>query len=307
MKVFHGELTRLPLPPRHRFPVVKYTVLRDRLLERGLFRRQDLKLADPASIALIASVHDSEYVDAFLEGRLDRRVLSRIGLPWSEALVKRALTSVGATVEATGTALEDGISASLGGGTHHAYRSFGAGYCVLNDLAIGVRAVLDAGRATRALIFDADVHQGDGTAAIFSDDPTVFTCSIHGASCFPARKQRSDLDIPLPDGATDEGYLAAITEALERSFELARPELVLYQAGVDILASDTLGTLAVTPAGVAARDRLVFEAARQRGVPIAFTLGGGYGKPLETTIEAHLGIFHAALELFGFHNVGKES
>lgn len=298
MKVFHGVLKPLPLPPRHRFPAEKYTMLREQLLERGVLHHDDLRRAEPAPTTALAKVHEEEYLDAFFTGRLERRVLARIGLPWSEALVERATASVGATVEATWAALDEGIAGSLGGGTHHAHPNFGAGYCVLNDLAVAARTVLDAGRVERVLIFDVDVHQGDGSAAIFASESRVFTCSIHGASCFPARKQESDLDVPLPDGTDDETYLTTLDTTLEQALERARPELVIYQAGVDVLATDTLGSLSLTLEGVAERDRRVFAAARRAKIPIVFTLGGGYGKPIMTTIEAHLGTFRVARDLY---------
>lgn len=299
MRVHHGELEPLPLPEGHRFPAGKYLALRARLLEERLVSVADLRAAEPAPRALVTAVHDESYASAFEEGRLDGRTLARIGLPWSRGLVERALASVGATVAAARDSLAHGFAASLGGGTHHGKRASGGGYCVLNDLAVAARALIDSGAVARVLVLDLDVHQGDGTASIFEDEPRVFTCSVHGAGTYPVRKARSDIDVELAEGTGDGPYLAALAALLERCLAEARPEAVLYQAGVDVLAEDRLGTLALTARGVEARDRMVFAAARARGIPVALTLGGGYGRPGEATVEAHVGTFRAARSVFG--------
>lgn len=275
----------------------KYAALRARLLAEGIARPDQLVAAEPAPIDDIMSVHDASYVLGFLAGTLDRRVQQRIGFPWSEAMVLRSLASVGSTLVALESAFEHGIGASLAGGTHHAHRDFGSGFCVFNDLAIAARRALDIGRAARVLVFDVDVHHGDGTAALFADEPRVFTCSIHGAKNFPARKPPSDLDVPLADGTGDDAYLAALERALDAALERSRPDLVLYQGGVDVLADDHLGRLCLSIAGVRERDRRALGRFREAGLPTVLTLGGGYARPIDATIEAYLGTHREAARL----------
>ena len=285
------------LPPKYRFPMHKYGLLRERLVAEGIVSAAALLPARVAPLEEIHAVHDAGYVQGFLDGTLDRRVIQRIGFPWSEAMVLRSLGSVGSTLGAVDAAMEDGIAGSLAGGTHHAYRDFGSGYCVFNDLAVAARRLLDRGAVERVLVFDVDVHQGDGTASIFEDDGRVFTCSIHGGKNFPSRKMTSDLDVPLPDGTGDEEYLAAMSAALEESLERARPDVVLYQGGVDVLAEDHLGRLSLTREGVLERDRVALSRFRAEGLPVALTLGGGYANPIEASVEAYSGTYRIAAEL----------
>jgi acetoin utilization deacetylase AcuC-like enzyme len=281
------------LPPGHRFPMGKYRRLRELLLETGLLRTEQLESAAEVEVERLEAVHDRDYVRAVLTGTLTPEAQRRLGFPWSPELLRRSLASVGGTVAATFAALEHGQASNLAGGNHHAYRDFGSGYCVFNDLAVAALAALDGGRVRRVLIFDVDVHQGDGTAALFAEDARVFTCSLHGERNFPARKQRSDLDVPLPDGTGDGAYLEALERAWKTSLERSRPELLLIQGGVDALAQDRLGRLALSHAGLAERDRFLVAAARAAGLPQVWTLGGGYGEPIEATLEAHLGTYRA--------------
>ncbi len=297
MRVFYCDHFEVVLPPKHRFPMQKYALLRERLLSEGIVEDPRLVPARTAPLEDVYAVHDAGYVQGFLDGTLDRKVIQRIGFPWSEEMVLRSLGSVGSTLGAVEAALEDGIAGSLAGGTHHAYREFGAGYCVFNDLAIAARRLLDRGSVQRVLVFDVDVHQGDGTAAIFADDPRVFTCSLHGAKNFPSRKPESDLDVPLADDTGDEEYLAALDAALDEALERARPDVVLYQGGVDVLAADHLGRLALTAAGVLERDRRALSRFRAEGLPVALTLGGGYAKPIDASIEAYVGTYRVARSL----------
>jgi acetoin utilization deacetylase AcuC-like enzyme len=299
MRVHHCDQFEVVLPERHRFPMHKYRRLRERLVERGVLRAEELAPATTAPLEDLYAVHEPAYVQAFLDGTLDRRAVQRIGFPWSEEMVLRSLASVGATLAAVESALVDGLSGSLAGGTHHAHRDFGAGYCVFNDLAVAARRVLDRGSVRRVLVFDVDVHHGDGTAAIFADDPRVFTCSLHGERNFPARKPSGDLDVPLADGTGDEPYLAALDRALEEALERARPELVLYQGGVDVLAEDRLGRLALSRAGCEERDRRALTRFRAEGLPVALTLGGGYAQPIEASLAAHEGTWRVCRELAG--------
>jgi len=242
-------------------------------------------------------VHSAEYVGQFLDGTLPPAVMRRIGLPWSKEFVDRTLASVGGTLSATKEALAFGFSGTLAGGTHHAYRQEGSGFCVFNDIAVALEWARATRRLKRALIVDLDVHQGDGTAAIFQGDPNVFTLSLHGERNFPFRKQQSVVDVPLPDGTGDEAYLEALQPVLlqARAF---RPEIVFFQAGVDVLESDRLGRLSLTREGLAQRDRLVYEFVSDLGVPLVQTLGGGYSDPIELTVEAHSQSFRIAAEFF---------
>lgn len=289
-RLFYCDHHPIPLPPGHKFPVEKYALLRALLAADGYYRLEPAPLADPAAIE---RVHDPEYVRAFLAGRLDPRILRQIGFPWSEQLVRRTLRSVGGTLAASADALATGFGGNLAGGTHHAFRERGAGFCVFNDLAVAIRAI---GR--RAAVIDLDVHQGDGTAALFAGDETVLTVSLHGALNFPFHKQQSRIDIALPDGAADDEYLSHLRAVLPPVADF-RPEVLLYQSGVDALAGDRLGRLALSHAGLMERDRMVFGFAKSAGLPVVVTLGGGYADPVSRTAEAHANTFRAAARIFG--------
>ena len=296
MKLYYCDHHPIPLPPGHKFPASKYRLVRELLAADRHFEFEPSPPACPASIEL---VHDPGYVRSFLDGSVDRRTMRRIGFPWSPELVARTLASVGGTLCATRDALELGVGGNLAGGTHHAFPSEGAGFCVFNDIAISVRGLLLNGEIQRAAVVDLDVHQGDGTALIFAHEPRVLTLSLHGASNFPARKQRSGIDVDLPDGVGDREYLAALEDALARVFDFA-PEIVFYQSGVDALASDRLGRLALTREGLGQRDDIVLDGAKSRGIPVVITLGGGYSEPIALTAEAHAQTFRAAARVF-FH------
>ncbi len=299
MQLFATDHHPVPLPDGHRFPMGKYASLRRRLVGEQIVPAAAIAPAPPAPLEAVERAHDPAYVRAFLAGALPGRAMRRIGFPWSPALVARTLASVGGTLAAARAARESGFAGSLAGGTHHADRAEGAGYCVFNDLAVAALDALADGWACRVLVIDVDVHQGDGTARLFAGDARVFTFSIHGARNFPLRKARSDLDVALPDGTGDDAYLAAFERGLATAFDRARPDLALVQAGVDVLAEDRLGRLALTRAGVARRDAHVFGELRRRGVPAAATLGGGYAEPIEASVEAHAGTWRAAREIFG--------
>lgn len=279
----------------------KYTLLRELLLSSRVLSPDELQPVEPEDLprSALLAVHDSTYVNDFLAGTLDDRALRRIGFPWSPALVRRTLASAAGTLAAAHAALADGIAGNLAGGTHHAFADHGSGYCVFNDIAIAARALLDENAAGRILVVDLDVHQGDGTAAIFGGEPRVFTFSMHGAKNFPFTKQKSDLDVELADGTGDDEYLDTLRAALATAVDRARPGFIFYQAGVDLLAEDRLGKLSLTQAGLRARDRHVLESARRLGVPIVLTLGGGYALPLAPTVEAHVGTYATAKEVFG--------
>jgi acetoin utilization deacetylase AcuC-like enzyme len=245
----------------------------------------------------VALAHDPDYVQRFTSGMLTPSAVRRIGLPWSEVLVQRAFASVGGTISASLEALEYGWGATLGGGTHHALRSEGAGFCVFNDIAVAIQFLRKRGLIRRAAVIDLDVHQGDGTAEIFQNDSDVFTLSIHCESNFPFRKKQSCLDVALPDGIEDDEYLQQLAEVLPAAFAF-KPDMVFYQSGVDPLASDVLGRLSLTHQGLIRRDRKVFESARAFGAPFVLTSGGGYSRPIERSAEAHANTYRTAWQVF---------
>jgi len=294
LRLFYCDDHAFPLPPGHKFPAGKYAMLRERLASDGRFELAPARFADPATIEL---AHDPEYVRQFLSGTLDARVMRRIGFPWSEGLARRTLASVGGTLAAAEQALATGFGGNLAGGTHHAFRNEGSGFCVFNDLAIAVLALRRDSGIRRAAILDLDVHQGDGTAAIFEGDPDVLTVSLHGENNFPFRKQRSQIDIALPDGTSDARYLPYVDQVLT-AIQKFEPGVILYQSGVDGLAGDRLGRLALTPEGVRARDQMVFGFAKRAGTPVVVTLGGGYAEPLERSVEAHTETFRTAATMY---------
>jgi acetoin utilization deacetylase AcuC-like enzyme len=288
MRLFPSDRYPLPLPEGHRFPAAKYSLLRRRL-EAHAAAGAALEFVEPhaATDEELLRVHDRGYVGRVFSGTLTRDEQRRIGFPWSEPLVERSLRSTGAAIDAAAAAVDDGIAASLAGGTHHAGTSWGEGFCVFNDTAVATREMQARGAARQVLILDCDVHQGNGTAEIFAADPTVFTMSIHGARNFPLRKYPSSLDVPLDDGTDDETYLAALAPAVAESFDRGRPDLVFYIAGADPYEHDRLGRLRLTKQGLFERDRLVLDAARAAGVPLAIVLGGGYSADLDAIVDIH--------------------
>ncbi len=284
---FTSDTFVLPLPETHRFPMAKYRRLRERV-EAEL---PDVALvpARPVSPEQLGLVHDAAYLDRVLNGRLDPKEVRAIGFPQIPELPWRERHSTGGTLDAAQAALHDGLAVNLAGGTHHASPGRGQGYCVFNDAAVALVTLLRQGTLERALVVDLDVHQGNGTADCLAHEPRAFTLSVHGAKNFPFHKARSDLDVPLPDGLTDADYLMEVDQALRQALDVARPELVIYNAGVDVFEGDTLGRLAVSAEGVARRDALVFERClRERGVPVAVTMGGGYAPDVEQIVALHL-------------------
>ncbi|MDE2396174.1 MAG: histone deacetylase [Burkholderiales bacterium] len=299
MRAFHSDQFILPLPPGHSFPMSKYRLLRE-AVEAGM---PGLRVAEaaPASDGELALAHDPAWISAVAEGTLSAAAEREIGFPWSPRMVERSRRSVGATIAAARCALfeGEGVAANLAGGTHHAQADKGSGYCVFNDVAVAARLMQaewhrhghrHGRRLLRVLVIDLDVHQGNGTAAIFRDDPTVFTLSLHGAKNFPFRKEASDLDVELPDGCGDAPYLEALDAALAQAWARhgeAPPGLAFYLAGADPHADDRLGRLRLTAAGLAERDRRVLAALRERAIPVALTMAGGYGREVATTVAIH--------------------
>jgi acetoin utilization deacetylase AcuC-like enzyme len=295
MRLFPSDRYPLPLPPDHRFPAAKYALLRRRL-ERLAIAGAPFEFIEPhaATDDELLRVHDRGYVGRVLAGALAPQEVRRIGFPWSPELVVRSLRSTGAAVDAAAAALADGVAASLAGGTHHAGPDWGEGYCVFNDTAVAAREMQARGAVRRVLIVDCDVHQGNGTAAIFADDATVFTLSLHGERNFPLRKHPGSLDVGLPDGTRDDAYLAALEAALATALSRSRADLALYIAGADPYEGDRLGRLALTKTGLAARDELVLDACRNHGLPVAIVCGGGYCADLESIVDIHAATMVAA-------------
>ncbi len=295
--IYHPIYSQLELPVKHRYPIGKYQALYSALLELGLPNTL-FSSAEPATLEQLQSVHDPVYIRQLLSGQLDVKAMRRIGFPWSEQLITRSLTSVGGTIRTVELALDQGLALHLSGGYHHAFSSEGSGFCLFNDLAVAARLALARG-VDKVLIFDCDVHQGDGTAAIFADEPAVVTASLHGEKNFPARKQQSSWDLGLPNACTDDDYLDAVQQSLDYLLRIHQPDLVIYDAGIDIHQQDDLGLLHISTAGVAKRDWYVLSECYQRGIAVASVIGGGYQRDLHALTQIHLQLFYAAFKLSG--------
>jgi len=294
MRAWYSDHFVLPLPDGHRFPMAKYGRLRARVLAEGIIAAADLHEAPAAAWDALTLAHTPDYVAAVAAGTLPPEMIRRIGFPWSPAMVERSRRSAGATIAAARAALDEGVAANLAGGTHHAFADRGEGYCVFNDVAVASRVLQRDGRCTRLAVVDCDVHQGNGTAAIFRTDPTVFTFSIHGAKNYPFRKETSDLDVELDDGTGDDAYLAALDAHLPAVFAARAPDLVFYLAGADPYGGDRLGRLRLTKAGLAARDAAVFAACRAHATPVAVVMSGGYAPEVEDIVDIHVQTVRAA-------------
>ena len=299
LPIIHHPDYQIPLRPGHRFPMSKYGYLREALLARGLLGAGGCPAPAPASMAQIALAHDSGYVARAFEARLSDWETRRIGLPNAAPTTRRARLAAAGTLLASWIARETGLALNAAGGSHHAGPEGGAGFCVFNDVAVAVRNLQAQGAAGRVLVIDCDVHQGDGTAHIFAGDPTVFTFSVHAARNFPARKARSDLDIALPDATGDGAYLAAVEQGLATAISAACPDIVYYNAGVDVWSGDRLGRLGLTPAGIRARDAAVLARVRGAGLPLVCVIGGGYDADIERLAAHHAILFEEAAALAG--------
>ncbi|MEM1423548.1 MAG: histone deacetylase [Planctomycetota bacterium] len=290
---YHDDYV-IPLPPKHSFPMPKFKALRDLLVREGVIDERKILEPEECSWADLALVHTTDYLGALAAGTLGERAEKRMGLPWSPALVRRSRLAVTGTINATECALRDGVAGNLAGGTHHAMPDHGQGFCVLNDVGVALRLLLAKRAIRRALVFDLDVHQGNGTAAIFEGDDRVFTCSVHGAKNFPLRKEASDLDVPVEDGLTDGPYLDVVRDTFERAIGASRPDLIVYLGGVDVLHDDKFGRLALTLDGLRAREAYVTETVRELGVPLCLLLSGGYAPTPAMTAERHAEMYRAA-------------
>lgn len=297
MQTFYTDHFVLPLPEGHRFPMAKYRLLREKVAQLpGII----LKEAPAASDTELLLAHDPGYVRRVIEGALAAKEQREIGFPWTPGMVERSRRSAGATIAAARAALSEGLAVNLAGGTHHAYRDKGSGFCVFNDAAIAARALqrrID--RSLKVAVIDLDVHQGNGTASILRNDPSIFTLSLHGEKNFPFRKEAGDLDIGLPDGCDDGMYLQALDEALDVLDQRFAPDFVIYLAGADPHEGDRLGRLSLTLGGLEARDQRVFDYARGRGIGVAVTMAGGYGHDVSATVQVHAQTVQTALAFWG--------
>lgn len=291
--VFHPIYSQLSLPSKHRFPIQKYQGIRDALAARGVAEHYFVE-PQPITPTELKQVFDSAYVDALVEGRLSTEAMRRIGFPWSEQLIARSLTAVGGTILTAKLALQCGRALNLTGGYHHAFANYGSGFCLFNDLYLAALSMLEFPSIDRVLIVDCDVHQGDGTAKLASNNPNIVTLSLHGEKNFPYRKQVSDYDFALAKGTQDAEYLDTLESALHLALNQSRPDAVLYDAGVDIHQHDDLGHLCVSTNGILARDRLVFDQCCEKGLPIAAVIGGGYQRDIAALVNIHMQLFFAA-------------
>jgi acetoin utilization deacetylase AcuC-like enzyme len=299
MRAFYSDRYVIALPDGHQFPIIKYAMIRQRLDAEKTLAPSQISEPPAAGRDEILLVHTADYYDRLVAGRLTEREVRRLGLPWSDALVGRSRLSVAGTLAAARAALIDGVGANLGGGTHHAFADHGEGFCVLNDIAVAIRALRAEGLIRRAAVVDCDVHQGNGTAAIFATDPEVFTLSLHGEKNYPLLKQQSTVDVPLADGTEDEEYLRLLSHHLAIVLDRFRPDIVFYQSGVDPYLDDRLGRLALTFDGLKRRDLTVFQECRSRSIPCVITLGGGYARRVADTVEAHCNTMRAARAVYG--------
>lgn len=315
MRVFHTDQFQFPLPEGHRFPIQKYALLREAVVAAGLVSAGDLIVPETATDEQILRAHDADYVARVEAGDLTPKEIRRIGLPWSPELVVRVRRSVGGTIAACRAALSDGIAVSFSGGTHHAFRDRGQGYCLFNDVVVAARTMQAEGRVEQIVVLDCDAHQGNGTAALAAGDPTIFTFSIHNENNFPLFKEQSDLDVGLDDGTGDAAYLQALIPGVRRALDQAtanssatRPferRLAIYLAGADPYEGDLLGRLALTKAGLAERDRLVLSMCREANLPVAILMAGGYGRWVDETVDVHLETVKIAAEMARFLSEGE--
>ncbi|MCA1751063.1 MAG: histone deacetylase [Cryomorphaceae bacterium] len=298
LKIAFNQLYAHPLPEGHRFPMEKYSLLPEQLRYEGTLT--DENFFDPAPVAEsdVLKIHDPAYLKKLQDVGLTRREERATGFPLSKQLVERELAITGGTVKAVEYAMKYGVAGNIAGGTHHAYRDRGEGFCLLNDAAVASAVALERLGIKKILVVDLDVHQGNGTAKIFEDNPRVFTFSMHGAKNYPLHKEKSDLDIALPDGTGDDFYLKNLRETLPRLIDEVEPDLMFFQSGVDVLGTDKLGRLNMTVEGCRQRDVIVFEAAKRNNIPVVFNMGGGYSERIAIIVEAHANTYRTAQELY---------
>ncbi|MEM9839695.1 MAG: histone deacetylase [Pseudomonadota bacterium] len=299
MIVYTAQDFNLDLPPGHRFPGQKYRLLEEKLVRDGTLSREHLRISPLATDEQLLSVHTEGYLRSLEDGSIDPRAMRRIGFPWSKQIPRRGRRTVGGALAAAHQALRTGLSGQLAGGTHHSHPDFGSGYCIFNDLAIVATILLTEEWVDRIAIIDLDVHQGDGNAAVLTPNPDCLILDVFGEKNFPFRKVPSDIDVPLPDGTEDDAFLRAIDERLPEVWAF-KPDLVLYQAGVDPLAEDKLGRLNISFEGMRRRDELVLGGCHSRGIPCSMAIGGGYSDPIEHTVMAYAGTYEVARDVYGW-------
>ena len=297
MRVSYCDDYFVPLPPRHPFPMGKFPALHRLLLSEGVIRAEDVVAPREADWSDLLLVHTRDYLDKLARGAQSRHEERRMGLPWSPALVKRSRVAVQGTINAALMALTEGLAGNLAGGTHHAMPGWAEGFCVLNDVAVAIRVLERSRWIRRALVIDLDVHQGNGTAAVFADDPDVFTFPMHGAKNYPFRKPPSSLDVALPDDTGDAAYLDTLARHLPGVLDAAQPDLVFYLGGIDVRAGDRFGRLALTRNGIAARDRFVIESVLEQGLPLVLLLSGGYAATPNETADLHAIMYRQAFRV----------
>ncbi|TDS07578.1 histone deacetylase family protein [Sphingobacterium paludis] len=298
LRIAHHAAYIHPLREGHRFPMLKYELIPAQLLHEGVVSSANFFAPELAQHADVLLAHDGHYVQALLDLTLDARMVRRIGFPLSKELIDREFYLAEGTIRSSVYALEYGVAFNTAGGTHHAGRDFGEGFCLLNDQAVAAAYLVDRKLAERILIVDLDVHQGNGTAHIFTGNQQIFTFSMHGEKNFPFIKEQSDLDVPLDDGLDDNAYLTLLDQHLAPVFDRVRPDFVFYQAGVDVLATDKLGKLKLSEEGCRLRDERVFQICRRRGIPVQVSMGGGYSTHIKDIVNAHVNTFKAAIQIF---------
>ena len=298
LKVAWNEHYAIPLPEGHRFPMQKYDLIPEQLLYEGTINDENIFSPEELTIDRIVAVHDKAYWYKLDDGRLSKDEIRKMGFPYSKELVQRERVILQGTIDCAMFALDHGIAMNVAGGTHHAFRDRGEGFCLLNDIAVAAQYLLQHRLASQILVVDLDVHQGNGTASIFEDEQQVFTFSMHGGKNYPLKKEHSDLDIPLPDGIDDAGYMKYLRNHLPRLIDELAPDFVFYQSGVDVLHTDKLGRLGLTIHGCEERDRFVLEICRKDAIPVAVSMGGGYSEKIADIVEAHANTFRTAAEIY---------
>ena len=298
MKIAFDPIYAHPLPEGHRFPMLKYELIPEQLLHEGTITADELFAPSVCPDEIVLITHDAEYFARLKEQRLSEREQRHIGFPQSPQLTQRELIITQGTIDCCNYAMRDGVALNVAGGTHHAFRDRGEGFCLLNDFAVAANYLLHKGDVNKIVIIDLDVHQGNGTASLFANEPRVFTFSMHGAHNYPFHKEQSDLDIPLPDGIRDEEYLRLLTVNLEQILQNHQPDFAFYLSGVDILETDKFGKLKITTEGCKQRDEIVFTMLKERNIPCVVSMGGGYSPDVRHIVDAHCNTFRAARLIF---------
>lgn len=298
LQIAWNEHYTIPLPEGHRFPMIKYDLIPEQLLYEGTITAKNIFSPSELDENALFGIHDKYYWRKLKQGTLTKEEVRKTGFPYSEKLVKRELVILQGSIDCAKYALEYGVALNVAGGTHHAFRDRGEGFCLLNDIAVASDYLLQNKLANQILVVDLDVHQGNGTASIFHKNDRVFTFSMHGGKNYPLKKEVSDLDVPLPDGIEDRAYLEILHNQLPKLIEKVEPDFIFYQSGVDVLETDKLGRLGLSQHGCKMRDKFVLESCQKNDIPVAISMGGGYSEKLSDIVEAHANTFRLAAEMF---------